>query len=143
LDDDVDGPRRVGFNVDDATHIPERDDTGEFNDDDVCRLQRKDTPHHLKGKRIVKDDDDSQLQNILQTLRQKSLDESEQQQHKVEEEDATKKSDNDDEKGDQLSEEQLKNKRKGRITIIIQIYFVHKENGKPRYSQNRWKVKIH
>ena len=41
--------------------------------DDVCRLQRKDTPHHLKGKRIVKDDD-TRLQDILLSMKQKSED---------------------------------------------------------------------
>ena len=96
---------------DDDKHL-----TQVFNEDDVCRLQRKDTPHHLKGKRIAKDDDDSQLQNILQTLRQKSLDESEQQQPQKEGADKVTETKNDDEKEDELgelSEEQLENKRKG------------------------------
>lgn len=74
--------------------MPERDANFDY-DDDVCRLQRKDTPHHLKGKRIVKDDDDTHLQNILQTIRQKSVEEPqpEQQEDKTEDGDNEKKED--------------------------------------------------
>ncbi|XP_066930968.1 protein scribble homolog isoform X3 [Clytia hemisphaerica] len=74
---DTEGRRRVGFDFVEDEHVPERDTRFDVEDDDVCRLTRKDTPHHLKGKRIGKNDDDSQLQNILQTIRQRSVEEAE------------------------------------------------------------------
>ena len=40
-----------------------------FVEDDVCKLQRKDTPHHFKGKRIVNTDEDKEkLQQILSSI---------------------------------------------------------------------------
>lgn len=67
-DDEEPGRKRVGFQV----NFEEKDVDFDENDD-VCRLQRKDTPHHLKGKRIVKDDD-TRLQDILLSMKQKSED---------------------------------------------------------------------
>ena len=103
--------------------IPERDVNFPDYDDDVCRLQRKDTPHHLKGKRIVKDDDDTHLQNILQTIRQKSVEETQPEQQ--DENDEEKKENGDDVKingssdvMDGPTEEQIEDQKRGRACLL-------------------------
>ena len=44
--------------------------------DDICKLQRKDTPHHFKGKRIVDTEEDKErLHEILSSIeKRKSAD---------------------------------------------------------------------
>lgn len=67
-DEDLDseGEKHVAFIVNEAVAIEMAEN--QFNDD-VCRLQRKDTPHHFKGKRIVNDDSDKErLQEILSSI---------------------------------------------------------------------------
>lgn len=98
--------KRVGFEVVDDE---EKETIAAF-DDDVCRLQRKDTPHHLKGKRIVMDDD-SKLQDILLSIRRKSEDH--ENEDKPKSEGDCSQEDAENEGGDALSNEQIENKKKG------------------------------
>ena len=87
----------------------------------MCRLQRKDTPHHLKGKRIAKSDDDSQLQNILQTIRQRSVEEAENNQAPDEGEE-TPVAEQSEDTIDGPTVGQIEDKKKGSSKIIFDIF---------------------
>ena len=106
-DDEKTGRKRVGFEIEDDVCI-EDEDLGE------CRLQRKDTPHHLKGKRITADDD-GRLQDILLAIRQKSEEHEndEEDEHDVSDGAAHSRNGVEDETLEGMTDEQLENKKKG------------------------------
>lgn len=60
-DDDDDDEKHVNFIV--------NEDGDERKEDDVCRLQRRDTPHHFKGKRIVDSEEgEARVLEILSSI---------------------------------------------------------------------------
>lgn len=106
-DEEETGRKRVGFEIE----VEEND--GSFDGDDICRLQRKDTPHHLKGKRIVKDDE-SRLQDILLSMKQKSED------HENDSQKSSEKEETEVEDSAWLSHDQIEDKKRGiRVVFLL------------------------